>query len=207
MGMKKILIFHFCILLNCTTSKNLDTYKSDLYQFRENYKKDFLENSRSPLTAEDLPFLDFYSGNKEWVLPCTCVLAENAIPFEMPTYSGVTRTYILYSVANCKRKNKTLTLHLYKNIHPPINPMYKNNLFLPVKDLTNGEETYGGGRYINLLDTEIKNGKIVIDFNRCYNPWCAYSDGYNCPIPPRENHLNMEVEAGEKNFKGEHKYK
>jgi uncharacterized protein len=85
--------------------------------------------------------------------------------------------------------------------------LYKNNLFLPFKDHTNGEESYGGGRYINLYTTDIQDGKIEIDLNTCYNPWCAYSDGYNCPIPPKENHLEMEVRAGEKNFKGSYKKK
>ena len=78
-------------------------------------------------------------------------------------------------------------------------------MFLPFKDFTNNEGTYGGGRYINLLDTDIKNEKIEIDLNKSYNPWCAYSDGFNCPIPPRENHIEIEVNAGEKNFKGMYK--
>jgi len=78
-------------------------------------------------------------------------------------------------------------------------------LFLPFKDFTNNESTYGGGRYINFLDTDIKDGKIEIDFNKSYNPWCAYSDGFNCPIPPKENHIETEVTAGEKNFKGIYK--
>jgi uncharacterized protein (DUF1684 family) len=123
----------------------------------------------------------------------------------MPTYSGVTRTYIKYATAQCKYKKNTIQLQLYKNIHPPINPLYKNNIFLPFKDLSNGDTTYGGGKYINLLDTDIKDGKIDIDFNKAYNPWCAYSDGYNCPIPPRENNLQYNITAGEKIYKGEHK--
>lgn len=126
---------------------------------------------------------------------------EKAKPFELPTYSGVTRTYIVHSDLSCLYKGQTILLKLYKNITQPINPLYKNNLFLPFKDHTNGETTYGGGRYINLYETEIQNEKIIIDFNKCYNPWCAYSDGYNCPIPPKENHIEMEILAGEKNIK------
>ncbi len=79
-------------------------------------------------------------------------------------------------------------------------PTYKNYLFLPFTDLTSGEESYGGGRYIDLETTDIFNNKVIIDFNKAYNPYCAYASGYNCPIPPRENDLPVAVKAGEMNF-------
>lgn len=197
---------YFLLLLGGCASKKLNpSYQESLSQYREEYKKGFLNNSRSPLTSDDLIDLDFFPIDESWKLQCTCQKVSDAKPFEMPTYSGVTRTYLLYAVTKCKYKDQKLTLHLYKNIHQPINPLYKNNLFLPFKDFTNNESTYGGGRYINLLDTDIKDGKIEIDFNKSYNPWCAYSDGFNCPIPPKENHIETEVTAGEKNFKGIYK--
>jgi len=198
-------IYLLLILGGCSAKKIISTYNDSLNMYRETYKNGFLNNSRSPLTADDLPYLNFYPANEDWKLNCACQMVSDAKPFEMPTYSGVTRTYLLYAVAKCSYFNQNLTLHLYKNIHQPINPVYKNNLFLPFKDYTNNESTYGGGRYINLLDTDIKNDEIEIDFNKSYNPWCAYSDGFNCPIPPRENHIEIEVPAGEKNFKGKYK--
>ncbi len=78
--------------------------------------------------------------------------------------------------------------------------VYKDHLFLPFTDLTSGEESYGGGRYIDLETTGIINNRLVIDFNKAYNPYCTYSDGYNCPIPPRENDLPVAIRAGEKAF-------
>jgi uncharacterized protein (DUF1684 family) len=80
-------------------------------------------------------------------------------------------------------------------------------LFLPFQDETNGDDTYGGGRYMDLKITDIRDNRITLDFNKCYNPWCAYSDGYNCPVPPKSNHLPIEVKAGEKMFKGAYKHK
>ncbi|MBP6432141.1 MAG: DUF1684 domain-containing protein [Ferruginibacter sp.] len=77
---------------------------------------------------------------------------------------------------------------------------YKNYLFLPFSDKTNGNTTYGTGRYIDLLTTDIKDGKCIIDFNTAYNPYCAYSNDYNCPIPPKENRLPIAITAGEMNF-------
>jgi uncharacterized protein (DUF1684 family) len=81
-------------------------------------------------------------------------------------------------------------------------PQYKDYLYLPFKDFTNGESTYGGGRYLDFKMSDIQeNQTIIIDFNKAYNPYCAYSDGYSCPIPPSENHLQVFIEAGEKNIK------
>jgi len=80
---------------------------------------------------------------------------------------------------------------------------YKNYLFLPFTDATTGVETYESGRYIDLQTGDIKNNQVVIDFNKAYNPYCAYVSGvYNCPIPPRENHLPVAILAGEKRFAG-----
>jgi uncharacterized protein len=203
----RISIFLLLILNACSAKKTLSTYSVTLKEYREKYKTGFLNDPRSPLKVEDLPYLDFFPEDENWKLNCTCQRVTDAKPFEMPTYSGVTRTYLLHSIATCAYGNQSIKLHLYKNIHQPINPLYKNNLFLPFKDYTNNESTYGGGRYINLLDTDIKNETIEIDLNKSYNPWCAYSDGFNCPIPPRDNHIELEVNAGEKNFKGKYKTK
>lgn len=193
------------VIFSCSTINKRSEYSSEIISFREKYKEDFLQNPRSPLTKDDLKFLDFYPATVDWKLNCQCMTTKGSKPFELPTYSGVTRTYILHAIATCAYKGKKISLNLYKNITQPINPLYKNHLFLPFKDHTNGESTYGGGRYINLNETDIQNQIITIDFNKCYNPWCAYSDGYNCPIPPKENHLELSVTAGEKRYTGPYK--
>ena len=204
--MKRFLLYMTLLfIVQCSVPKNDRNYHQEYTHYLDQYKKGFLESARSPLGKEDLDDLDFYPGDGTWKLICECESARESKPFEMPTYSGVTRTYILHSIATCKYNTHIIKLNLYKNIHQPINPLYKNNLFLPFKDYTNGEDTYGGGRYINLLVTDIKEGKIIIDFNKAYNPWCAYSDGFNCPIPPKENHIGMSILVGEKNFKGAYK--
>ncbi len=79
------------------------------------------------------------------------------------------------------------------------------HLFLPFTDLTNGDQTYGGGRYIDLSRADVEKKEVWIDFNHAYNPWCAYSDGYNCPVPPRENALPVAILAGEMMYSGPHK--
>jgi uncharacterized protein len=180
-------------------------YAKELQDHRIKYKQGFVNDPRSPLDSTDLLDLDFYQPDSKWVMKCSCESVQNAKPFELPTYSGIPRTYIEHSLATCKTRDGSLKLMIYKNINQPINPLYKDNLFLPFKDNTNGETTYGGGRYINLYTYDIQNNKIVIDFNKCYNPWCAYSAGYNCPIPPKVNHIDRSITAGEKNYKGQYK--
>ena len=76
-----------------------------------------------------------------------------------------------------------------------------NNYFLPFRDLTNGKETYGGGRYINIPMKNLKGNKIEIDFNEAHNFYCAYNHTYVCPVPPPENFIKLEVKVGEKKLK------
>jgi peptide deformylase len=91
-------------------------------------------------------------------------------------------------------------LNVYQSVALFQNPAYKNHLFLPFLDLTNGQESYSGGRYIDLSTDDIKGNNVEIDFNKAYNPYCAYSNGYRCPVPPVENNLETKIMAGEKAF-------
>ncbi len=181
-------------------------YTMDIEKYRDEKTKSFIADERSPLkSAKDLEGLDYYEFAKKYKINCKFSETQNAKPFDLPTYSGKTRPYIEYGNLTCPIEKNTIHLKLYRNLTYAQNPLYKNHLFLPFKDLTNGNDTYGGGRYIDITLAEIKDGKLDIDFNKCYNPWCAYSDGFNCPIPPKDNHLNIEILAGEKNYRGEHK--
>jgi len=77
----------------------------------------------------------------------------------------------------------------------------EERLFVPFKDATNGKETYGAGRYLDLDERHrTAEGKWILDFNRAYNPWCAYSEKYTCPFVPPENWLRVPIRAGEKNY-------
>ncbi|WNJ17266.1 DUF1684 domain-containing protein [Pontibacter sp. G13] len=88
-------------------------------------------------------------------------------------------------------QGRTHTLHAFRYIDEQ-----PGNLFIPFRDLSSGGPTYGGGRY---LDVPVRN-PLIVDFNSAYNPYCVYNDTYACPIPPRENSLQIEVLAGEKMF-------
>jgi uncharacterized protein (DUF1684 family) len=92
--------------------------------------------------------------------------------------------------------NEECKLQAYK-----ANPL-EERLFIPFRDVTSGKQTYGAGRYLDLLPDEhlTREGKWILDLNRAYNPWCAYNENYICPFVPPENWLKVEVTAGEKAF-------
>ena len=74
----------------------------------------------------------------------------------------------------------------------------EGNLFLPFKDLTSNKETYGAGRYLDFGVEDVKDNRLTIDFNKAYQPFCAYNHTFTCPVPPAENFLNVSVKAGER---------
>ena len=172
--------------------------------FRTEYKAEFLKSERSPLKKKDLKYLRFYQPDSSYRVNASFEKTEKSEPFEIPTSSGIKKTYLQYGILTFELHGVKQTLNVYKSLGLQALPQYKDYLFLPFKDKTNGKESYGGGRYIDLTTKDIKENVYVLDFNRSYNPYCAYSDGYNCPIPPKVNHLSVAIEAGEKNFGREH---
>ncbi len=201
--MNKFFAFFILILLSCQ-EKSI-TVDPDLKAHRDNYKEGFLHQDRSPLTKEDLEYLDFFGSNPDFKVEATFEEDLSPVPFKMPTYSGKQKEFVRYGTFYFKVQNKRHSLEVYRNLRVVSMPQYRNVLFLPFKDETNDVTTYGGGRYLDLKTDDIVDNKMVLDFNHAYNPWCAYSDGFNCPIPPRANHLELEVLAGEKKFKGNYK--
>ncbi|MFY7912409.1 MAG: DUF1684 domain-containing protein [Emticicia sp.] len=180
-------------------------FKAEIEKHREEYKADFLKNSSSPLKKEDFEYLRFYEPNEKFKVACEFVATKKREkPFEVPTSSGQTATYTKFGELKFEINGKSYKLAVYQSLRLRNLPQYRDYLFIPFKDLTNGKESYGGGRYLDLRMKEISGDKIYLDFNKAYNPYCAFSVGYSCPIPPKENHLKVAIEAGEKNFAKEH---
>lgn len=175
-------------------------YAKTIRKHRKHYKKEFLEDQRAPLDRKGVKKLRFYPPDTAFQVTAVFERADGAEPFEMPTYSGATQPYVKYGTATFRLKDTTLQLAVYQNLRLIRMPQYRDYLFIPFKDATNGEQTYGGGRYMDISKADIEEGKLTIDFNKAYNPWCAYSDGYSCPVPPMENHLNVFVKAGERAY-------
>jgi uncharacterized protein (DUF1684 family) len=180
------------------------TYNDDILAHREKYKQDFLTEERSPLKKDEIQYLRFYDPDENYKVKSTFVKTENAVPFDMATMNGKTKKYVEYGTLTFVLDDKLNQLRVYQSIALLENPEYKEYLFLPFTDETNGDETYIGGRYLDLKTGDIKDGLFTLDFNKAYNPYCAFSDGYSCPKPPKENELKLKVLAGEKNFGKKH---
>lgn len=142
--------------------------------------------------------LDFFPINEKFFVIAKFIRTEDEKPFEMKTSTDRKPMYVKYGEAHFEIDGKPLRLNIYKNIELSKKEEYKDYLFLPFSDLTSGNESYIGGKYIDMKTP--KGDTIVIDFNTSYNPYCAYNSKYSCPKVPLENDLNIEIRAGVKKF-------
>tara|TARA_R100000935_G_C2777204_1_gene140165 strand:+ start:102 stop:710 length:609 start_codon:yes stop_codon:yes gene_type:complete len=143
--------------------------------------------------------LQFYPLDEKYIVKAKFVRTPNEKPFLMPTTTSRTPEYVKYGEAHFSLEGNNFVLNLFKSTQPYDEPGYEDYLFLPFTDLTSGDGSYGGGRF---LDQRIPEGDtITIDFNKAYNPYCAYNPRYSCPIPPKENDLAIRIEAGVKDYK------
>lgn len=192
-------IFFVFIAFNGITQSDSSAWLNDVLTFQSELNKEFADSATSPLLPDDLKtftHLDFFSINAEFRIEAKFIRTPNEKPFKMIT-SGTRRPeYVKYGEARFIYKGKYGKLSIYQNIQLSQKEGYEDYLFIPFRDLTSGKESYGAGRY---LDLKIPQGDvIVIDFNKAYNPLCAYNHKYSCPIPPEENHLQIAVYAGVK---------
>jgi uncharacterized protein len=164
-----------------------------LLEYRRNKDEFFRSSHNSPLTHADrhkFEGLNYYEPNPDLVFTMPVEPGDGAeISFE--TSDNRLKNYRRAGKVSFEVNGEPAQLTLYDTGHP--------GYFIPFRDKTSGDTTYGAGRY---LDIDPKaDGTVTIDFNLAYNPSCVYSEGYSCPIPPIENWLQVPIEAGEQNFK------
>jgi len=173
--------------------------KKTVKKFQKEMNEYYANSEKSPLIKEDLEVfksLDFFKPNKKYFVKAIFIRTPDEKPFEMSTSTDRKPLYVKYGEVHFTIDGKKLTLDVFQNVEMSRMPLYKNSLFLPFTDLTSGVTTYGGGRYLDLTIPE--TDVMYIDFNQAYNPYCAYNYKYSCPIPPPQNDLNVEINAGVK---------
>jgi len=158
-------------------------------------------DEKSPLTPEEkigFKALAYYRPKSAYVKKAAFIRYDNPMLFKMKTTTERLPEYALYGQVEFKHKGKIYKLNVYRNIELSKKPGFENYLFIPFNDATNGNQTYGGGRFLDITE----NGKdvLILDFNKAYNPYCAYNHKYSCPIPPEENELKIKIKAGEMKF-------
>lgn len=183
----------------CSGQELIDsTYRIEIENFRSQLNHHYQDEKKSPLSEADrLNFVrhEFYGLNPDYrVVARLDKVAQNKI-IKFKTSTTREPEYLIYAKAIFIIEGKEMGLNIYRNAKALAKNPEDNMAFLPFNDLTNGVETYGGGRYLD-IDLDLDSETVVIDFNKSYNPYCAYSDLYSCPVPPRENNLNVMIEAG-----------
>lgn len=192
--------FILLISIFLTFQTNAQIYQEAIKKYRQNYKEAFLKEERSPVKAEDMQYFDFFEPDSTFRVKCHFIKSNSPDTFIIPTVDSKQKEYFKYGILSFEIKGELLQLNVYQSLALMRMPKYKNYLFIPFKDVTSGKETYGGGRYLDIETTDIRGDVVILDFNKAYNPYCAFGNGFSCPIPPQENHLKAKIEAGEKNF-------
>ena len=193
-----LVLFSLLLILNCENKKR---YDKSFTPFQKEMNEFFKDASISPLKEKDLKNfkgLDFFAFDSSYVVNAALIRTPEEKSFKMKTTTDMLPEYIKYGIVTFDLFGKSYSLNIYKNLEDINKEGYREYLFLPFLDDTNGFESYGGGRYIDLDVTEEDN--LVIDFNSAYNPYCVYDEKYSCPIVPRENYLPLEINAGVKAF-------
>ncbi|RTY75224.1 DUF1684 domain-containing protein [Flavobacterium sp. LS1R10] len=194
----------FTLFLLIQLNLGFGQYKFDVSavaKFQKELNSEYADAKTSPLTPKDLAefkTLDFYPANETFYVVAKLVRTKKEKPFEMKTSTDRKPLYVKYGELSFTIDGRDLKLNVYKNMELSKKEEYKDYLFLPFSDLTTGNESYIGGKYIDLKIP--KGDAIVIDFNTSYNPYCAYNFTYSCPIVPLENDLDIEIKAGVKKF-------
>ncbi len=203
------LLFSLCLELllltgragisNAAGSGNpMEDREGKLRIFREKRDKFFKEDSNSPLREKEkknFQGLHYYPIDLNYSMVGSIErYAVEPKPFyvNLPASKGQEKKYVKYGRFKFRCMGKEYSLQIYR-------PLGEGELFLPFKDRTSDTETYPKGRY--LVIEPMPEGRVLIDFNRAYNPFCEYNERYTCPYAPQENWLGIPIRVGEKRFR------
>ncbi len=176
----------------------LNVRSEKLKEMRRKRDKFFKEDPKSPLKEEDkkrFKGLNYYPIDLKYAIVGFIEkypLEPKPIYVILPTNREIGKKYVKFGRFKFKLDGKEYVLQIYR-------PLGGGELFLPFRDKTSEKETYPKGRY--LFIEPLPDGKVLVDFNRAYNPFCEYNDKFLCPFAPEENWLPFEIKAGEKRFR------
>ncbi|MFZ1799829.1 MAG: DUF1684 domain-containing protein [Chitinophagaceae bacterium] len=171
--------------------------RKDITNFQKSLQDEYTNPVISPLSASQRKHfkgIQFFPMNADFIVEAKFIKTNSKEVYIMETSTHMQKKYYLFAKAVFNLKGKAYTLDVYQSLDLKNKKGFENYLFIPFRDKTSGKETYGGGRYIDLIIPA--TGAITINFNKAYQPYCAYTEGYNCPLPPDENTLPVAIYAG-----------
>ena len=192
-----------CLVLimgvSCTqNSQEKNNHKTQVELFRKQKDEEYKIPEKTMLTEElmkDFVGLKYFPIDYKYKIKAQLIKLEDLPKIEIKTSTGKILNYMIFGKLKFSIDNKPYELSVYQSARLNGSNKKKGVLFVPFTDLTSGQETYGGGRYL-VLDIPEGN-EINIDFNMAYNPFCVYNPEHSCPIPPSENHLQIKIPVGE----------
>jgi len=193
--MKRLTLFLLTLHISGLAFSQKKSYKDSLQDFITDYVE-----THGVVKADDKKNLQFYPINEKFRFNCRFEKIENSPWFMMETSGLVKKSHRIYGKVYFTLNDTVVTLCVYQSQDLMKVNQLKDYLFIPFMDATTGEETYESGRYFDFSIHDIKENRLVVDFNKAYNPYCAYTAGYNCPVPPKENRINVAILAGEKKY-------
>lgn len=183
-------------LLLALISYSQPAYNESIVEYQSNYKKDLAD-----IIQSDTGLVQFYPIDPEYRVIAKVEKLYGQKFFNLPTSDGKSKQAIRYATVKFTLAAKEYTMYAYQLSSLLNSEEYKNNFFIPFTDASSGKTSNGGGKYIDFVTSDIlPNGTLVLDFNKSYNPYCAFRAEYSCPIPPAENDLPVEIKAGEMAF-------
>jgi uncharacterized protein (DUF1684 family) len=194
MVLRKVFVITLLTLAAACTVAEVP-YEQEIASWRADKDRFMRESSESPIVEADraiFPPLAYYPINEEYRVPASLTVARADDILEMQTSTGQRRRMQRIGALEFTLKGQPLKLTAFAEA----NDTDLRRLFVPFHDLTNGSETYPGGRYLDLERTP--TGVYDLDFNRAYHPFCVFNATYDCPVPPRENRLPTPIRAGER---------
>jgi uncharacterized protein (DUF1684 family) len=199
--MRSILAIILCLFtIACFAQNTSHTALSEIEAFQTHLNKEFKDPEKSPLEKKarrKFKKHHFFEIDLKYRVEAELTITSTTEFFTMKTTTNRLPEYRVYGMLEFSLNGEQFHVPVYQSKDLLKKLEYKDYLFFPFTDLTNGATTYGGGRYIELR-IPAQGEKAIVDFNQAYNPYCAYSGRYSCPIVPAENHLGIEVLAGVK---------
>jgi len=192
-------LFFIIVTIGCSQQKKPLLGETE---FQKEQNAFFKDASTSPLKDKDresFESLEFFEYDSTFLVVAELKRTPDTEFFNMKTTTDRVSKERIYGILTFKLNGETYNLNVYQGKENMQTEGFEDYLFLPFLDTTNGESSYGGGRYIDLRIPE--SDSMEIDFNSAYNPYCVYNEKYSCPIVPRVNYLPIKIEAGVKNYK------
>jgi hypothetical protein len=189
----------FIVILVVTLYYSLSTelpFVERIERSREDYKQNILSMEDSPIDLDTFEHFEYFDPNESFLIEGKFTASKENETFKLMMTDSSTNDIPLAGTAELVINGQAVKLKVFDE---------GETFLLPFNDKTNSVKTYGGGRYINIEKRAVNDDEITVDFNEAHNFYCAYNFSYVCPLPPRENNIGVEINAGEKTY-GEHQH-